>query len=202
MHYIYCRHEYCNNDETLWLFSSRSAHRPFCFHMNKCTSSRSTIIMNSFPNNIWKSIILCCGKFVHPGSTVVCPCCVTHEMVARWPSSSQSMRCHDKWSLKVGKGWKLLCGKSRLYEGWSYASQPKFCSMLRVCRAVYGRAPSRSRITTWIRRPWLLHLMASRQLLSLARYLSPLNVHAPGSPAAASQLSNPRRRRPALCQPL
>jgi hypothetical protein len=114
MHYIYCRHEYCNNDETLWLFSSRSAHRPFCFHMNKCTSSRSTIIMNSFPNNIWNSIILCCGKFVHPGSTVVCPCCVTHEMVARWPSSSQSMRCHDKWSLKVGKGWKLLCGKSRL----------------------------------------------------------------------------------------
>ena len=49
---------------TLWLFSSRSTHQPFCFHMNKCTSSRSIIIMNSSPNNFWTSIILCLTPFI------------------------------------------------------------------------------------------------------------------------------------------
>ena len=36
---------------TLWLVSSRSTHRPFCFHMDKCTAIRSTVIMNSSPNS-------------------------------------------------------------------------------------------------------------------------------------------------------
>jgi len=48
---------------TLWLVSSRLTHQPFCFHMNKCTSSRSTIIMNSSPN-IWTSKILCLTSFI------------------------------------------------------------------------------------------------------------------------------------------
>ena len=117
-----------------------------------------------------------CGKFVQPGSTDVCPSCLTHVMVARWPSSSQAMRCHDKCSLKAGEGWNLPCGKSRLYGGLSNASQPKFCSKLRICRAVYGRAPSRSKITTGMRRPGFLHLMASRQLFSHARYLLSLTL--------------------------
>ena len=43
LHVLNCRHEY----------------------MNECTSSRSTIIMNSSPNNIWTSIILCLTSFIH-----------------------------------------------------------------------------------------------------------------------------------------
>ena len=49
---------------TLWLFSSRSTHHHSCFHMNKCTSNRSTVIMNSSTNNIWTSIILCLTSFI------------------------------------------------------------------------------------------------------------------------------------------
>jgi len=65
MHYIYLTADMNKvTMTTLWLFSSRSTHRPSCFHMNKCTSSRSTIIMNSSPNNIWTSIILCLTSFI------------------------------------------------------------------------------------------------------------------------------------------
>ena len=65
MHYIYFTADMnMVTLTTLWLLSSRSTHPPFCFHINKCTSSRPTIIMNSSPNNIWTSIILCLTSFI------------------------------------------------------------------------------------------------------------------------------------------
>jgi len=65
MHYMYLTADMnMATLTTLWLFSSRSTHRPFCFHMNKCTSSRSTIIMNSSPNNFWTSINLYLTSFI------------------------------------------------------------------------------------------------------------------------------------------
>jgi len=65
MHYIYLTADMnMVTLTTLWLFSSRSTYPPFCFHMNKCTSSHSTIIVNSSPNNIWISIILCLTSYI------------------------------------------------------------------------------------------------------------------------------------------
>jgi len=65
MHYIYLTADMnMVTMTTLWLFSSRSTHRNLCFQTNKCTSSRSTIIMNSSPNNIWTSTILCLTSFI------------------------------------------------------------------------------------------------------------------------------------------
>ena len=65
MHYIYAT-AVMNmvTFTTLWLFSNRSTHRRSCFQMNKCTSSRSTIIMNSSPKKIWTNIILCLTSFI------------------------------------------------------------------------------------------------------------------------------------------
>ena len=62
-HILNCRHEYGNINDTMTLLKQIN-HKPSSFHMNRCTSSRSTIIMNSSLNNIPIKIMLCLASFI------------------------------------------------------------------------------------------------------------------------------------------
>jgi len=117
MHYIYLTADMnMVTLMTLWLFSSRSTHRPFCFHMNKCTSSCSTKIVNSSPNNIWTSVVLCLTSFIHI-LHVVAYLTRTAQSHAFRPVLSRPV--HGTATCRVGTFWQRSGCIFCRFDNWS-----------------------------------------------------------------------------------